>query len=538
MPKQTISNQYAIYLRKSRKDVQMEALGAGETLARHRKTLLELAGSMKLPVTKLYSEVVSGDSIAARPQMQQLLADVAAGMYAGVFVMEVERLARGDTKDQGEVMEVFRSSGTKIITPVKTYDPLNESDEEYLEFGLFMSRREYKTIARRQQKGRITSVSEGFYIAGTAPYGYKKVKLKGKGFSLAIAEDAAQTIRLIFDLYTKGQQQEDGSCCRLGTTAIARRLDELRIPTPSGAPTWSKSTVQDILKNPTYAGMIRWGYRKVSKERDADGSVSVHRHDNPDCHLVEGKHPAIISPDQFKLAEEIRNRNRRMPVKLVPRDHGVPILQNPLAGICFCGKCGSLMTRLGPNKRNLYDTLRCSNRYCDNISAPIYLVEQKLLDFLATWLEQYRLQHEDILPPDDSREMIQASIAGAKKDLETARKQLDATYTLLEQGIYTVDVFTQRNTAITATVADLEKQLADLQTQYEASSKIIRLRQDFIPRMENVLEAYDRIDTASGKNDLLRTVVDRVEYLKTVPNRRGCRDNANFELKVWPRMPK
>lgn len=76
MPKQTISNQYAIYLRKSRKDVQMEALGAGETLARHRKTLLELAGSMKLPVTKLYSEVVSGDSIAARPQMQQLLAAV------------------------------------------------------------------------------------------------------------------------------------------------------------------------------------------------------------------------------------------------------------------------------------------------------------------------------------------------------------------------------------------------------------------------------------------------------------------------------
>lgn len=540
MLNQNKSTQYAIYLRKSRKDVEMEALGAGETLARHRKTLLELADSMKLPITQIYSEVVSGETIAARPQMQRLMADVEAGKYAGVFVMEVERLARGDTRDQGEVAEVFRCSGTKIITPVKTYDPSNESDEEYLEFGLFMSRREYKTITRRLQRGRIASVDEGFYVAGTAPYGYEKVKRKGKGYTLSIVEEAANTIRLIFDLYTTGQMQEDGSCCRLGTTAIARRLDELRIPTPSGAPSWSKSTVQDILKNPTYAGMIRWGYRKVYKERNTDGSVSAHRHDTADCRLVEGKHPAIIPLAQYKQAEEIRNRNKKLPTKLIPRelgDHGMPVLQNPLAGICYCAKCGKLMTRLGPNSRNPYDSLRCPNRYCTNVSAPVYLVEQKLLDFLAAWLEQYRLQHENFMPPDDSRETLKLSIGGIQKDLETARKQLDATYSLLEQGVYSVEVFTQRNAAITAVITDLEKQLAELKAQYDAANKIIHLRHSFIPQVENVLDAYGRIDSAAGKNDLLRSVVERVEYLKTEPNRRGHRDNANFELKVWPRIP-
>ena len=37
--------------------------------------------------------------------------------------------------------------------------------EEYFEFGLFMSRREYNTIKRRLQRGRLASVREGKYVA-------------------------------------------------------------------------------------------------------------------------------------------------------------------------------------------------------------------------------------------------------------------------------------------------------------------------------------------------------------------------------------
>ena len=84
--------------------------------------------------------------------------------------MEVERLARGNTTDQGIVADTFKYSDTKIVTPNKIYDPGDEFDEEYFEFGLFMSRREYKTINRRLQRGRRASLSEGKYIAGKATY--------------------------------------------------------------------------------------------------------------------------------------------------------------------------------------------------------------------------------------------------------------------------------------------------------------------------------------------------------------------------------
>ena len=112
--------QYCLYLRKSRADAEAEERGEGETLARHERALLELAKRLKLNITQIYREIVSGETIAARPVMQQLLSEVEQGMWAGVLVMEVERLARGDTVDQGLVAQTFKYSNTKIITPVKT----------------------------------------------------------------------------------------------------------------------------------------------------------------------------------------------------------------------------------------------------------------------------------------------------------------------------------------------------------------------------------------------------------------------------------
>lgn len=162
--------EYIIYLRKSRADVEAEEKGEGETLARHLKILLELARKKKIKIGKIYQEIVSGESIIDRPEVQKVLEEVRLGLWKGVLVVEVERLARGNTKDQGIVAEAFTISSTKIITPMKVYDPDNEFDEEYFEFGLFMSRREYRVTNRRLNIGRLSSVKEGKYVGSVAPF--------------------------------------------------------------------------------------------------------------------------------------------------------------------------------------------------------------------------------------------------------------------------------------------------------------------------------------------------------------------------------
>lgn len=64
--------QYCIYLRKSRADTEAEARGEGETLARHEKALMELASKLNLNIVKIYKEIVSGESISARPEMPKV----------------------------------------------------------------------------------------------------------------------------------------------------------------------------------------------------------------------------------------------------------------------------------------------------------------------------------------------------------------------------------------------------------------------------------------------------------------------------------
>ena len=68
-------DKYAIYLRKSRADEEAEQSEEEDTLSRHRRILTDLAARKGLYVEKIYEEVISGQTIDARPQIQQFIKD-------------------------------------------------------------------------------------------------------------------------------------------------------------------------------------------------------------------------------------------------------------------------------------------------------------------------------------------------------------------------------------------------------------------------------------------------------------------------------
>ena len=509
---------YCIYLRKSRADIELEAKGELETLARHRRALLDHAKKHGLAIGAIYEEIVSGENIQDRPVVQRLLNEVEQGSWDGVLVMEVERLARGDTIDQGIVARAFQLGKAKIITPLKTYDPENEFDEEYFEFGLFMSRREYKTINRRIQRGRIASAKEGKFLGAEPPYGYKKVPISGdKGYTLSPNEDEASDVRYIFERYNSG----------VGMQVIAGELDAMGIK-PRYRDTWSKSTIGDILQNPAYIGKLRWSYRTEQKFVQ-DGKVAKRRVVNKNPIYVDGLHPAIISEDDFDLAAKMRRQNTRKTTKKCYA------LQNPLSGLVFCAECGSLMTRLGPNAHVRYDTLRCPNRYCTNVSAPIDLIEAKLLSIVKDWLMEMQLKLPESKVNNGKAETLLRASSVLDKELDKLRGQLAKTYDLLEQGIYSVDVFTTRNKEISEKIAASESKAEEIKKQLAAKCKGEFLYEQ-LPEMIEAIRAYSDATTAEEKNKLLRQILERVEYRKSTPNRRGQRDNANFELHIYPKI--
>lgn len=524
--------QYLIYLRKSRKDIDAERAGAGETLAIHEKELLSLAKRQKLPIGGIYREIISGETIAARPEMQRLLTEVEAGQWTGVLVMEIERLARGDTKDQGIVAEAFKYGNAKIVTPIKTYDPENEFDEEYFEFGLFMSRREYKTINRRIQRGRIAGIKEGKYIASEAPYGYNKVKIKdGKGYTLEIIPDEALIIKLIYRLYTIGIPDNDGIYNRLGANRIAKHLDSLHINARKSI-TWSAATILEILSNPVYIGKVRWQWRKETK-RTLNGEMIKSRSKNNECMIYDGLHNGIIDELIYQDAQNIRMNRNNSPIK------PSTILQNPLAGLVHCEKCGRMMVRQPDNRKNKYDLLKCPNPYCDNISAPLYLIEDSIIQLIRNWVNNYEL-NLTAETDEESRILLESkrtAIDQINEHADQLRKQQNKTFDLLEQGIYTNEMFAERNNILTKQIEEIEFKLFHLNKDYIRESEQYSKRFEFIPLAKELINTYSSLVAPSNKNEWLKRILEKVTYLKTERNKKNNRNNSNFEIFIFPKIP-
>ena len=162
-----------------------------ETLSRHRTILENFCKAKKLHVAEVLEEVVSGESLYARPEMMRLLDMINTGMYAGVVCMDIERLSRGSSLESGHIMQVLQVNSCKIITPGKTYDLQNDSDEQFTDMKFMFSRYELKTINKRLVRGRNQSASEGKFMGSMAPYGYRAFKLPGEPIQLSYNDPEA-----------------------------------------------------------------------------------------------------------------------------------------------------------------------------------------------------------------------------------------------------------------------------------------------------------------------------------------------------------
>lgn len=507
---------YAIYLRKSRADLDAEARGEGETLARHRRALTDLANRRGLSVAHVYEEIVSGDSIASRPQMQALLAAVERGEYAGVIVNDADRLARGDSIDQGIIKQAFYSTGTLIITPLKDYDPRNVSDEDYFDFSLFFARFEYKISTRRLQTGRMRSAAEGNYVGSRAIYGYKRVKRPDRaGWTLEPDPETAEIVRTIFQWYAYG----DGNGEPIGSTSIANRLNAIGIKSSRGK-MFDSGLVRNILRNRAYIGETSWNKKTQRvQSRGAEKTVKRVKSDNPI--IVENAHPAIVDRELFDTVQAMFATHAKLPRKITDT------IKNPFSGLLKCSICGRTLQRRGPDNYN-HCSLRCPTQGCPTSGIYIPILEDAVLDCLRGWVTAYA----DPAPEkkrDDSRSN---AIRAAEKQIETIHRQLDSLHDFLEQGIYSPQDFIRRRAELTDRLQAAQAQLDSIRSTPTDAELIVAE----LPQIQSVLDAYPLADDPAEKNALLRSVIDHIDYSKT----KTCMRNENpadyLTIRVYPRI--
>ena len=518
---------YCAYLRKSRKDLEDESRGEEDTYVKHERTLLELAKRNDIVISEIYREKpgTSGERISERPEMIRLLEDVEDKKWDGVLAVEVERLARGDTMDQGLVAQAFKFSETLIVTPFRTFNPLDPNDEDYFEFNLFMSRREFKTTNRRIQEGREGSAKLGRYPGNIAPYGYVRRKLQGKGWTLDPHPGQSAIVQLIFSLYTHPDPEQ-----RMGTSLIANYLnDEIKAPTLRNS-RWITATINGIIRNPVYMGKIRWKARPLVKSKHGKSRPRV----APDkVVLADGLHEPLVDEITWKRAQEIMAGNSHAPA---PKGK----ISNPLAGLIRCGMCGGPII-LRPNNKTP-DSLMCNTVGCKNVSSYFHLVEERLLAGLRKWLDAYKAHMETSdsqgsnIRQMRTNALVEAAKASRKKQKEL-REQLSNLDDLLEQKVYSIDKYLERAKSLTERIKEVELALEQIESEIDLEERRNQAQINTIPQIEHVLKIYTTLEDPKHKNDQLKLILENVIYTKEKGGRwSGVHDQ--FMLDLQPRVPK
>lgn len=475
----------AMYLRKSRAE---EGEATEVVLERHKAQLTQYAAAHKINVTKIYEEVVSGDSLFARPRMIELLNDIEAGKYTGVLCTDIDRLGRGNMKEQGLILETFKDTDTAIITPDKIYDLNNELDETQSEFKTFMARQELKIIKKRLSRGIRLTIEKGGYVSNV-PYGYKRA-YSGKTPTLAPEPEESKIVQMIFKLYLEGD----------GCQTICNRLNAMGIK-PHRSDIFSRNSIRRILTNPVYIGKIVWGQKKHLRPKkigEKHRTISVPQ----DQWLVfNGLHPAIIDEDTFNKV------NKMLSCRYHPPCHESGKITNPLAGLIVCRKCGRTMTRRSfgscEHQSNL---MLCPTVGCMKSVRADY-IENALINELMLKLQALKIEQT---PKNDNSFQNRAIIDTMRDELLKLQRQRDRLYDLLEQGVYTAEVFKEREKLISERMDSLNQEICSTEDEFNIKNKQKNVR---IPLIKHVLQEYWN-GTPEEKNELLKSVVKRVYYYK------------------------
>ena len=496
---------YLMYLRKSRADNPDESVE--EVLAKHEKLLQDYFMrelGRTIPEDCIYREVVSGgENISDREEMRKVLSKIESGNICGVACADPQRLSRGSLTDCDLLIDTFRYSRTLVVTPVMVYDLENKMERRFFQDELMRGRDFLDYLKEVMYRGRYQSAARG-NVVGSPPYGYNKIKM-GKDWTLEPNENA-DIVQMIFNWYAK-------DCWT--PKQIADELNNMMIP-PSKGKEWVKESVLVLLKNVHYDGKVVFGQRKQTVVFENGKKVTKRLKQQPeDVLVVEGKHPAIVDHEIFELAQErIAGRGYMAPKTRRP-------LSNPFAGLLTCPICGYAMTYHTTN--NGFHSFNCK-KYCSKVvkySDLVFAVKTALLTEHLPELEAKQKNGDG-----DSITIQQQMIDRLEKQMVDLKKQEAKQYDLLETGIYTNEVFMERNAALRDKMTSCFAQLAEAKQNLPKSV-------DYAKKAKTLKEAIAALDddtaTIEQKNRLLKAVIKKIEYTSDKVQPHGKND---FKLRI------
>ncbi len=232
----------------------------------------------------IHIDIASAKKGSVRPAFNQMIDECKAGLTDIVVVKNISRLGR-DTVEVLDAINSLREADGRIIFKQE------ELDTATVGSSLLISTIEACTQAENESrsanikwgiKQRAKNGSLGFYRRKC--YGYDK----DENGDLVINEEQAAVVKLIFDLYLKGES----------ILGIVKELHNRNIKSPTGKEEWPKRSVEKILSNEKYIGIA------VVNAGGEEGHI----------YKLNNAHQAIISKEIFDAVRNEKTQRSNLEV--------------------------------------------------------------------------------------------------------------------------------------------------------------------------------------------------------------------------------
>src|SRR6266436_3213274 len=237
----------AIYTRVS-SDRQKE----DHTIASQTAALIEYAQTQgyAVPPEWIFQDEGYSGATLVRPGLEALRDLSAEGQITAVLVYSPDRLSRKYAY-QVLLTEELSRCGVEVIF-LKAPTGATPEDQLVVQFQGMIAEYERAQIAERSRRGKRHKAQQGVVnVLSGAPYGYRYVKKNDHSAAYyEVIDHEAQVVQMVFETYTRRH---------LSINAIARLLNEQRIPTRTEKTRWERSTVWAMLRNPAYQGKACYG---------------------------------------------------------------------------------------------------------------------------------------------------------------------------------------------------------------------------------------------------------------------------------------
>lgn len=368
-------------------------------------------------VVATYKDARSGTN-DRRPEFQMMLDRAKDGTSAFdvILVHSFSRFYREEIECELEIRGL-RKRKVDVVSITQDLPPGDHGDI-LRRFMNILDEWNSKETAKHVSRTRRTNAEQGFFCGGPAPFGYRSVDAGVIGNTakrrLAIREDEAEVVKLIYHLYLVG----DGASGRKGVKLITSHLNERKV-LYRGTRRWGTGDVHRVLTDPIYMGQYVY-----------------YRRSEPDRQILTGV-PSIISAGTFEDAQATLRSND--PRVLPPRTVSGPTL---LSGLAKCGYCGAAMTiRTGKSGRYRYYTcsrsMRQGSEGCCGLSVPM----QKLDEVVKAEISAIFLSAKRVATIAREAQQAMAAHKEEESDEDSSRKVrlAEAQYArlldLLTQGI-------------------------------------------------------------------------------------------------------